>query len=212
MPTASPTPAIPARALRRTQAERTAQTRARILAAAITCLSKRGYGAATTVSVAASAKVSRGAMLHHFPSKADLLLATLAHVLELNRFNFAKNAAGIADVWERYAALPDLRLATALQPAGIAFIELMVGVRSDAVVKPRLAEFERALTDRTLLPMAEWAKAAGVKVTPADQAVNHVIGLAIFGLAIEQQTNPGCNSEEVLAVLRDLKRKAMEPA
>ena len=66
---------------RRTQAERSATTRARILKAAVNCLYRNGYGATTTVSVAASAKVSRGAMLHHFPSKADLMLATLTHVL-----------------------------------------------------------------------------------------------------------------------------------
>jgi AcrR family transcriptional regulator len=151
-------------------------------------------------------------MLHHFPSKADLLLATLAHVLELNHANFIKNAAKIADPWERYAALPDLRLATARQPAGIAFVEIMVGVRSDDIVKPSLPQFQRALADRTTLPMVDWARAAGVKVTPHDQAVNHTIALAIFGLAIEQQTNPGADTEEVLTILRDLKRKAMERA
>ena len=207
-------PLIPSavRPPRRTQAERSATTRARILKAAVTCLAKQGYGATTTVSVAAAAKVSRGAMLHHFPSKADLMLATLTHVLELNQANFIKAAAKIEDPWERYAALPDIRLTTAKQPAGVAFIEIMVGARSDETVKTRFPEFQRALSGRTSVRMAEWAQAAGVKVTSRDQAVSHAISLAIFGLAIEQQTNPGANTEEVLGVLRDLKRKAMEPA
>ena len=51
-----------------------------------------------------------------------------------------------------------------------------------------------------------------MKVTPQDQAVSHAISLAIFGLAIERQTNPNANAEEVLSVLRDLKRRVMEPA
>jgi AcrR family transcriptional regulator len=197
---------------RRTQAERSATTRARILKAAVTCLHRDGYGATTTVSVAASAKVSRGAMLHHFPSKADLMLATLGHVLELNQANFTKAAAKIEDPWERYAALPDLRLAAAKQPAGVAFMEIMVGARSDETVRTRFPEFQRALSGRTSQRMAEWAAAAGVRVTPQDQAVSHAISLAIFGLAIEQQTNPDANTEEVLSVLRDLKRRAMERA
>ena len=197
---------------RRTQAERSATTRARILKAAVNCLYRNGYGATTTVSVAASAKVSRGAMLHHFPSKADLMLATLTHVLELNQTNFTRAAAKIEDPWERYAALPDLRFEAAKQPAGVAFMEIMVGARSDETVHSRFPEFQAALSGRTSQRMAEWATAAGVKVTAQDQAVSHAISLAIFGLAIEQQTNPGANTEEVLTVLRDLKRKVMEPA
>lgn len=208
----TPTITTSIRPPRRTQAERSATTRARILKAAVDCLFKHGYGATTTVSVAASAKVSRGAMLHHFPSKADLMLATLGHVLELNATNFNKAAGRIDDAWERYAALPDLRLDAAKQPAGVAFTEIMVGARSDETVRSRFPEFQRALGGRTSTRMAEWAEAAGVKVTPRDQAVSHAISLAIFGLAIEQQTNPTANTEEVLVVLRDLKRRAMEPA
>jgi AcrR family transcriptional regulator len=205
-------PAPLVRSPRRTQAERSASTRARILKAAIQCLHRHGYGATTTVSVAATAKVSRGAMLHHFPSKADLMLAALLFAMDLNQANFLKAATAIPDPWERYAALPDLRLAAAKQPAGVAFTEIMVGARSDDTVRARFPEFQRALYGRTSQRMAEWATASGVKVTARDQAVSHTISLAIFGLAIEQQTNPNANVEEVLAVLRDLKRSAMERA
>ena len=202
----------PAKPVRRTQAERSATTRARILDAAVTCLFETGYGATTTVSVAAAAAVSRGAMLHHFPSKADLMLATLAHAIELNQANFQEAMGSIGDAWERYAALPDLRLATARQPAGVAFMEIMVGARSDDAVRARFPEFQHQIAGRPSQRLAEWATASGVKVTARDQAVSHTISLAIFGLAIEVQINPGANTEEVLMVLRKLKREAMEPA
>ena len=201
-----------AKPVRRTQAERSATTRARILDAAVNCLFAAGYGATTTVSVAAAAAVSRGAMLHHFPSKADLMLATLAHAIELNQANFQHAMETIGDAWERYAALPDLRLAAARQSAGVAFMEIMVGARSDDAVRSRFPEFQRQLAGRTSQRMAEWATASGVKVTARDQAVSHTISLAIFGLAIEAQINPLANTEEVLTVLRELKRRAMEPA
>lgn len=201
-----------AKPVRRTQAERSSTMRARILKAAVTCLYKLGYGATTTVSVAALAKVSRGAMLHHFPSKADLMLATLAHVLELNATNFLKAAGKIEDPWERYAALPDLRLATGAQPAGVAFLEIMVGARSDDTVRSRFDEFQRQLNTRTSQRMVDWAEASGVKVTQRDQAVSRVVTLAIFGLAIQKQVLPDIDTEEVLQVLRELKRSVMEPA
>ena len=195
---------------RRTQAERSAAMRARILKAAVTCLYKQGYGATTTVSVAALAKVSRGAMLHHFPSKADLMLATLSHVLDLNASNFLKAAAKIADPWERYAALPDLRLEAGSQPAGVAFMEIMVGARSDDAVRSRFDEFQRQLNTRTSQRMADWAAGSGVKVTARDQAVSRTVTLAVFGLAIQKQVLPHIDTEEVLEVLRELKRGAME--
>ena len=198
--------------IRRTQAERSAATRGRILKAAVTCLFKEGYGATTTVSVAATAKVSRGAMLHHFPSKADLMLAALNYVLDLNAANFLKAAGRVADPWERYAALPDLRLEAAVQPAGVAFMEIMVGARSDEAVRSRFGEFQRQLQARTMQRMTDWAEASGVKPTPRDQAVSRTVTLAIFGLAIQKQVLPSIDTEEVLGVLRDLKRGAMERA
>ena len=197
---------------RRTQAERSATTRARILKAAVTCLYKHGYGATTTVSVATTAKVSRGAMLHHFPSKADLMLATLSYVLELNAANFLKAANKIEDPWERYAALPDLRLAAGVQPAGVAFMEVMVGARSDETVRSRFPEFQAQLMVRTSQRMAEWAEQSGVKVTSRDQAISRIVTLAIFGLAVQKQVMPLSDTDEVLTTLRELKREAMEPA
>lgn len=202
----------PRRPARRTQAERTAAMRGRILEAAVTCLYRQGYGATTTVSVATTAKVSRGAMLHHFPSKADLMLATLAHVLALNADSFLAASNAIPDPWERYAALPDLRLEVAQQPAGVAFMEIVVGARSDEAVRSRFAEFQAQIDGRTSQRMAEWAQGSGVKVTARDQAVSHAVSLAVFGLAIQKQVLPEMNVDKVLDVLRDLKRGAMEPA
>ena len=195
--------------VRRTQAERTATMRARILKATVTCLYEHGYGATTTVSVATTAKASRGAMLHHFPSKADLMLAALSHVLDLNAANFQKAAAKIDDPWERYASLPDLRLSAASQPAGVAFLEIMVGARSDEAVRSRFAEFQQRLGGRTAQHMTRMAEDAGIRVTPRDRAISRTVALAIFGLAIQKQVLPQLDTEEVLAVLRDLKRDAM---
>lgn len=197
---------------RRTQAERSATMRTRILEATIGSLFRHGYGATTTVMVAATAKVSRGAMLHHFPSKADLMLATLTEVMQRTAADFLTAANRIEDGWERYAALPDLRFEAALEPAGVAFMEIMVGARSDEAVRQRFDEFRRQLAGRTAQRMAEWAQASGVKVTDRDQAVSRTVTLAVFGLAIQKQVLPGIDTEEVLAVLRDLKRASMEPA
>jgi AcrR family transcriptional regulator len=67
---------------RRTQAERTQETRARILDAAVEVLRKKGYAHFRTADVARAAGVSRGAQLHHFATKEKLVYATMEHIFQ----------------------------------------------------------------------------------------------------------------------------------
>jgi AcrR family transcriptional regulator len=203
------TPAA-AKPVRRTQAERSAATRTALLDAAVDCLFEQGYGGTSTVLVAAKAGVSRGAMLHHFPSKADLMLATLEHVLDRNHDYYTEALSRIDDPWERYAALPDLRWQLALQPHGTALMEILVGARSDEVVRARFPEFQRRLNEKQAQRLAERAQDAGLPLTAHDQAVSRTIVLALRGLAIERQVNPDVDVDSVLDVLRTLKRETME--
>jgi len=62
------------------QAQKSAMTRDRILDAAIDCFIKLGYTNVTTAKVASTAGVSRGAMLHHFPSKTELIQAAVEYL------------------------------------------------------------------------------------------------------------------------------------
>lgn len=62
------------------QAQKSAMTRDRILDAAIHCFITLGYTNVTTAKVASAAGVSRGAMLHHFPSKTELIQAAVEYL------------------------------------------------------------------------------------------------------------------------------------
>ncbi len=66
---------------RRTQAERSDTMQLKLVEAAAAVLRKKGYAGLRTEEVARSAKVSRGALQHHFPSKDSLVLATAEHLL-----------------------------------------------------------------------------------------------------------------------------------
>src|SRR3954463_6789356 len=70
---------MPAR--RRTQAERSSTTRTRLLEAAGEGLNELGYAGTSTTVVGARAGVSRGGQLHHYPTKRELVLAAIEHVL-----------------------------------------------------------------------------------------------------------------------------------
>src|ERR1700686_4637502 len=65
------------------QDERSAETRRRLLDATVACLFERGYAGTHTTEIANRAGVSRGAELHHFPKKDELVVSALEHVFEL---------------------------------------------------------------------------------------------------------------------------------
>ena len=60
---------------------RSARTRERVLTAAISCIYEVGLQNTSTVDVTKRAGISRGAMLHHYPSKEDLLCAAYESLL-----------------------------------------------------------------------------------------------------------------------------------
>src|ERR1700683_3235916 len=68
--------------VRRTQAQRTAAMRPRLLDATIECLVTYGYAGTTTPRVAELAGVTRGAQIHHFKSKEDLVVAAVEHLAQ----------------------------------------------------------------------------------------------------------------------------------
>ncbi|MDV6311168.1 TetR/AcrR family transcriptional regulator [Gordonia amicalis] len=55
-------------------------TRTRILDAAIRVLVDRGYSGASTVAIQNEAGMSRGRLLHHYPSRDALLMAAVGHL------------------------------------------------------------------------------------------------------------------------------------
>jgi AcrR family transcriptional regulator len=70
-----------ARKQRRTQGERSAETRARLIDATLDLLVDRGYARATTADIARRAGVTRGALSHHFSSKDELVVQSVEHLL-----------------------------------------------------------------------------------------------------------------------------------
>lgn len=64
----------------RSRTDRSADSRALILDAAVHCLAEHGYAATTTLAIQARAGVSRGRLLHHFPSRDALLIAAAQHL------------------------------------------------------------------------------------------------------------------------------------
>lgn len=72
--------AEPARKVRRTQAERTAATRAQLIGAARKLFADRGFSEVSTQAIVEAAGVTRGALYHQFDDKTELFAAVYEDV------------------------------------------------------------------------------------------------------------------------------------
>ncbi len=131
-------------ATRRTQAERTAATRQALLAATVGCLDERGYAGTTTSEVARRAGVSPGALLHHFPTKADLLCAAVSHLFEQRTSEFTKAIADLPVGAEKASAAIDMLWTMFSGPTFVAWLELCVGARTDPDLARAVAGLDQA--------------------------------------------------------------------
>jgi AcrR family transcriptional regulator len=79
---------------RRTQAERTRQRKAQLIREAIRFFGQNGYHGARLADIAQAAGVTEPGLLHHFPSKAHLLMEVLAERdrIDQDRFDPARHA------------------------------------------------------------------------------------------------------------------------
>src|SRR5690349_17893437 len=82
---------------RRTQAERRAVTQAKLLDAAVACLTDRGYAATSVVDVQQRAGVSRGALQHYWPSRAALVVDAVKALFDSMAARLRADMAAQAD-------------------------------------------------------------------------------------------------------------------
>jgi AcrR family transcriptional regulator len=118
-------------------------TRQKILDAAVALLVECGSAATTTVEVQQRANVSRGALLHHFPSHAEMLAATVEALVQRNEESVRHALAALpADLDPIDRATRALANAFA-QPAYLAELELWAVARTNPTLRASLRAAER---------------------------------------------------------------------
>ena len=173
------------RPVRRSQEERSSATKAVILKAATEVLFSGGYAAATVQSVAAQAGVSRGAMLHHFPSKVDLLGAVVTAAHEADLAYLRKHLGLIASPVDRIKALPRLTWHILSGSSGVAVLEVMMASRSDPALARLLEPLQSGIEAESQERLGQMMREAGMRVNAEAFELIRVIVAAIRGLVIE---------------------------
>ena len=162
---------------RRTQAERTAETRLRILKAATNLIRRRGYARFRTAEVAAAAGVSRGAQLHHFPTKDSLVVATLEYVFEQAQIISRRRAAAVnrpRDLIE--AVIADAKEFFFSEHFMVA-IDIVLSTSTDQAVRKRILDISRKARRPVEAAWAEALVAGGVPPNVAADVVALTLGV-----------------------------------
>jgi AcrR family transcriptional regulator len=105
--------------------------RARLLEATVELLVEKGYAGTSTTLVSERAGVSRGAQLHHFPTKQDLVVAAVQHVTEVRGAELAAAAENLPTGPKRTRAVLQVLGDHFTSPVFTAALELWVAARTD---------------------------------------------------------------------------------
>lgn len=131
------------------QEERTRLMRQRLLEATVDLLAERGWSGTTTTLVSRRAGVSRGAQLHHFPTKNDLVLAAVEHLSEVRGRELAEAATRLPRGRRRTRAVLEMLADHFTSPVFTAALELWVAARTDPTLLASLAPLEQRIGRET---------------------------------------------------------------
>jgi len=96
--------------------EAVVDSRQEILRTAARLFQQRGYDATSMNDVAASLKLSKGGLYHHFQSKDEILFEIMNHAMELTQERVIAPVRAIGDPVERLRALIRLHIEVVLSP------------------------------------------------------------------------------------------------
>lgn len=190
------------------QQTKSQNTRNTILDAAIRCFYKFGYNNTTTEKIANEAGVSRGAMLHHFPSRADLIKAAVRHLnaKRLELFKLEESSVQSDATHSRVEEGIDTYWAQLNTPYFVVFHELQIAARTDpelySALIPAIEELDRAwaLTVREVFP--------DLALSPEIVRANWLTLLLLEGMAANLHTRALTDvSEDLLKWLKSELRR-----
>ncbi|MET0931486.1 MAG: TetR/AcrR family transcriptional regulator [Aeromicrobium sp.] len=130
------------------QVERTRAMRWRLMESTVDCLVELGWAGTTTTVVSRRAGVSRGAQLHHFPSKQALVVAAVEHLTDRRRDDMRVSAASLPAERRTRGAL-EILASHFVSPVFFAALELWVAARTDDELRESVAPLERRIGRET---------------------------------------------------------------
>jgi len=188
--------------LRRTQADRRAATRTRLLDAAVACLAELGYPGTTFPEVVRRAGMSNGALWRHFQSKNELLAAAALHCEEQLR---AVAASVGSSESARIEACVDVLLDWIATPSGQALLELLSACRSDGELRAALlADDDRAAS--LFFDVVRDLLGPELSAHPDFLSAARLLGLSLYGIGLTARMRSESGDRQLRAELSSFLR------
>ena len=111
--------------------------------ATIECLVEHGFGGTSTTLISERAGVSRGAQLHHFPTKNDLVVAAVGHLTEVRGAELAAAAAAVPQGPHRTRDVLRMLGDHFASPVFTAALELWVAARTEPALLAAVSPLEQ---------------------------------------------------------------------
>jgi AcrR family transcriptional regulator len=165
---------------RTSQQERSRATQRRLLEATVECLAEHGWSGTTTTLIVRKAGVSRGAALHHYPTKAALVLAAVEHLAGRRAEQIRVDAGQLPP--GRIDQVIDLLAAAFTGPLYVAALEVWIAGRSEPELRRALVSLE-ARVGRELHRLAVDLLRADDSQPPVREAVQATLDL-LRGLGV----------------------------
>jgi AcrR family transcriptional regulator len=173
-----------------------AAMRQRLLDAAVECLIEFGVAGTTTLAVQRRAGTSRGALLHHFPTHAALLAASVTELVKRNEQAVASTRSAPSEPHDPLRAAVHALAFAGRQPAYLAELELWAVARTDGLLKQALISAERAAKREI-----ERVSAELFKEWAGSEAYGNIVALTqhfVRGLAVSENLRSSAARRERL--------------
>jgi len=170
------------------QARKSQATQRVIIDTAIRCLARYGYHDTTYIRISEESGISRGAMRHHFPSRTDIMKATIEYLHKKRLAAFKKAASGIPEDSSTEANIEAL-WQHVNHPAFMVFIDLALAARKDrelaAIFRPAQETFRRECYYAALELFPEWLRHREQLRSAIDMALYMMEGMVLDDLSPE---------------------------
>jgi len=176
---------IESRNTRRSQLDRSTETRSVLTTAAIEVLRTVGYARATTQIIAKQAGVTTGALHHHFPSKGDLMLAVLDHASSQLRERLEAEGTILHADAPQIRALVEHLWQVYGHPEYWAVWEVIIGTRADPILHERVVKHRSDTMRNVLVPWLDRLALPSDAQEDVLQSFEFLL-IAIRGLGLER--------------------------
>ncbi len=177
----------------------------------IAILNRKGFSALTNSMIIAETGISSGALMHHFPTRQQLLTATVEHAYAKLADYREQQLSVLEPGLPRFRAMIDLAWQASRMPEGLAVNEVRIGARSDSELATIFRPVFTRIANEFGRYVSELARDAGLEPDDELQGLWTATSMALRSLAIDAKTygRPQITANALLA-LRTLREMLIE--